>query len=390
MNGSHASLRHAAILLSSLPAPTVEGLLGTMDDPSAAKLRNAVGDLDLVPPDERCQVIEDFLAEFEAQSDRDHGNAPAASAETLDQPKKSRTTAIAPSDSVTNPPRFAFLHDTSAERLTDLLGGEQPQTVAVVVAHLPAQRAVALMQRLPPALRTEVLCRVAAFDEVDPDAIRVIEQEMETLLAGPHETVAVPPVGLTTVQAILAAAGDQQRGQWIADVSRADGSLAEHLDQGRPYLELPISAHRGDRSGGSAKAPENRGDRLPIETLALQTRKVLTEDKALVPEHPPPRLLGFADLEHLDDASLARVLQDCEPHTILLAMACARRTLVARLLNQVPASESRELQKRLRSLGPLLLSDVETSQQRLAQAANELASRGEISVHMQRSLSTTA
>ena len=69
---------------------------------------------------------------------------------------------------------------------------------------------------------------------------------------------------------------------------------------------------------------------------------------------------------------MARVLQDCDPQTIMLALACARQSFVTRLVKQLPARESRELQKRLRSVGPLLLSDVETAQQRLAEVKRML------------------
>ena len=156
---------------------------------------------------------------------------------------------------------------------------------------------------------------------------------------------------------------------------------------------MPAEQPQEPESGisSSSLAPSTAvtaGVKRAADRLAVQTRKVLVEDKAVVPEPQPSRLLAFPDLEHLDDAALARVLQDCDPHTIMLALACARQSFVTRLVKQLPVRESRELQKRLRSVGPLLLSDVETAQQRLAEVANELVSQGEITVQMKRHLLT--
>jgi flagellar motor switch protein FliG len=260
----------------------------------------------------------------------------------------------------------------------------------VVAAHLPVERVVGLLKGLPAALRANVLQRLATFDEVDTESVQAIEQEMELLLAEAQATFTEPPVGLTTVRRILAAAGTQESLQWVNELAGEDGALAEHLEDDMPP-EQTQEAEGGNSQGSlTSSNAGNAGVKKAADRLAVQTRKVLVEDKAVVPKPVPSNLLAFADLEHLDGAALARVLQDCDPHTIMLALACARQSFVARLVKQLPGRESRELQKRLRSIGPLLLSDVETAQQRLAEVANELVSRGEIAVQMKRHLLTMA
>ena len=386
MSSSHTSLRRAAILLTSLPARELDALLDEFDDSAQTRLRSAVERLDAVPNDEQCRVIEEFLAALESEV-QTAGASVQVHAGQLDRCETGGGTS---SRTNTDAPRFGFLNEASAESLADLLVKEQPQTVAVVAAPLPVERVVDLLKRLPSDVRASVLHRLATFDEIDAESVQAIEQEMELLLAESQATFSEPPVGLTTVRRILAAAGTQESLQWVNELAGEDGVLAEHLEDGMP-AEQPQEPESGISSSSLAPSTAvTAGVKRAADRLAVQTRKVLVEDKAVVPEPQPSRLLAFPDLEHLDDAALARVLQDCDPHTTMLALACARQSFVTRLVKQLPVRESRELQKRLRSVGPLLLSDVETAQQRLAEVANELVSQGEITVQMKRHLLTMA
>ena len=386
MSSSHTSLRRAAILLTSLPARELDALLDEFDDSAQTRLRSAVERLDAVPNDEQCRVIEEFLAALESEV-QTAGASVQVHAGQLDRCETGGGTS---SRTNTDAPRFGFLNEASAESLADLLVKEQPQTVAVVAAPLPVERVVDLLKRLPSDVRASVLHRLATFDEIDAESVQAIEQEMELLLAESQATFSEPPVGLTTVRRILAAAGTQESLQWVNELAGEDGVIAEHLEDGMP-AEQPQEPESGISSSSLAPSTAvNAGVKRAADRLAVQTRKVLVEDKAVVPEPQPSRLLAFPDLEHLDDAALARVLQDCDPHTTMLALACARQSFVTRLVKQLPVRESRELQKRLRSVGPLLLSDVETAQQRLAEVANELVSQGEITVQMKRHLLTMA
>ncbi|MBB76288.1 MAG: hypothetical protein CMJ75_17410 [Planctomycetaceae bacterium] len=387
MSSSHTSLRRAAILLTSLPAGELDAFLAELDEASQARLRTAVERLENVPSDEQCRVIEEFLTALESEV-----QAAGTSSEAVGTVRvgPSETSGDAASGLHVGAARFGFLSETPVESLARLLVKEQPQTVAVVAAHLPVERVVDLLKRLPAAFRASVLQRLATFDDVDVESVQAIEQEMELLLVEAQATFPEPPVGLTTVRRILAAAGTQESLQWVNELAGEDGALAEHLED-----EMPAERRQEPENGSglSSLTPSNAGSaggQKTADRLAVQTRKVLVEDKVVVPQPVPSRLLAFADLEYLDDEALARVLQDCDPHTIMLALACARQSFVTRLVKQLPGRESRELQKRLRSVGPLLLSDVETAQQRLAEAANELAARGEIVVQMKRHLLTMA
>src|SRR5262249_29673219 len=67
---------------------------------------------------------------------------------------------------------FRFLHETSPRALGRLLEREHPQTIAVVVSHLPSDRAAEVLAGLPAELQIEVARRLVDLDETDPEILR--------------------------------------------------------------------------------------------------------------------------------------------------------------------------------------------------------------------------
>src|SRR5262249_45340119 len=80
---------------------------------------------------------------------------------------------------------FSFLRRLDADELVGELEHERPQTLAVVVAHLPAGRSADLLSRLPSEARAEVLRRVAELGELDPMMVREVAQGLHRRLAQP-------------------------------------------------------------------------------------------------------------------------------------------------------------------------------------------------------------
>src|SRR5262249_27092483 len=75
------------------------------------------------------------------------------------------------------------LCDESTDSLTALLEHEQPQVIAVVVSHLPADRAAHLIHALDPSVQATVLRRLADLNETHPDVIREIERGLAVKLS---------------------------------------------------------------------------------------------------------------------------------------------------------------------------------------------------------------
>ena len=184
-------------------------------------------------------------------------------------------------------PRFHFLHEAPAESLSPYLEREHPQTIAVVVSHLPAGRAAQVLAALGTDLQLEVARRLVDLNETDPEILREVERGLES---------------------------------WICREVRGDGgrtagmaALLNILEKADPLTKENILAHLGGES-----------------------RQALTKAEPCEPAAPPP---AFADLERLDERPLGVVLAHAAPELLLLALAGASQGFAERAIALFPAAE---------------------------------------------------
>src|ERR687886_1077577 len=74
------------------------------------------------------------------------------------------------------PQRFAFARDSDPSQLAQFIGGEHPQTIALILSHLQATQAAQTMTHLAPELRTEVALRIATMDRTPPEVVEQVEE----------------------------------------------------------------------------------------------------------------------------------------------------------------------------------------------------------------------
>jgi flagellar motor switch protein FliG len=230
------------------------------------------------------------------------------------------------------PGPFGFLREAPPARLVSLLEREHPQTIALVISHLPADRAAEILAHLPADAQIAVARRLVDLDETDPQVLREVERGLESRL-GAEQVAARQSAGVAALANILGAAHPKTRHDILSNLARHDRELAGKLD---------------------------------------------------VPAGPPP---SFSDLERMDSASLGVVLHQAEPELLVLALAGATPRFAQRAMEIFGADRAAALRAALCNLGPTRLSDVEEAQARLAELARQLESRGEITPEMRGRLS---
>ena len=170
MTTPNSTLRKAAILIASLDETTARRLLNQMGPTQAARVRDAVAALDQINPIEQEQVISEFFrhnppsaAPIERgvelagslsrhsqaddhEDDHDHDTNNRGDDDHVGHGMDDATYTAIPSigSAVAGEPAnkpFRFLHGAKAEIVTPYLEREHPQTIAVVLSHLPAEKA---------------------------------------------------------------------------------------------------------------------------------------------------------------------------------------------------------------------------------------------------------
>lgn len=296
MSNPNKTLRKAAILVAALDARTADQLLEQMSPEQQALVRRLVVELGDVPPGEQQAVIDEFVG--------------------LGEPSISM-------QPYPDAPPFRFLHRAPGEKLTRILAGEHPQTVALVLSHLPADQAGDVLATLTGALQADVIRRLVELDEADPETLREVERGLQSRIFENTRYEQRRRAGVQAVTGILAAADPRVKRNILTNLAAHDHELAEQF-----------------------------------------TRQVFE----------------FVDLVHANDAALGEVLQTANADIVMLAFADASPALLDRMLGLLPSSDAKLLRKSLDTLGPTRLSDVAEAQRELARLARRLEARGRLTL----------
>lgn len=332
MDLSTRSLRKAAVLVASLEEHEAAALLRQMSPQQASLLREQVEQLGAVDAAEQNEVLEEFFRVGPLVTTEDSAGI------ELDTPLASSLGSLAadgpaadgrPAGEVP----FRCLDEATPEKLAPFLERERPQTIAVVLSHLTADRGAAVLANLPAELQAEVARRLVDLEETDAEVLRDVEAGLAAWLGSDMRGQQRQKAGLAALSGMLGAADLAARHEILANLARHDRRLADQLD-------LPVA---------------------------------------------PP--LSFADLGQLDSASLGVVLAHAPHELLVLALVAAAPSFVERATQLLGPDRAAPLQQALCNLGPTRLSDVEEAQRQLADLARQLERRGEIAPEIRRRLS---
>ncbi len=361
------SLRKAAVLIATLDERAAEALLQQMSTDDAAKVRSAMVELDSVSANERNLVLAEFMQ-------AKHGSPAASDDDGVDlmldpDVEAAAATTIAPPPPADryepiedHPSSFDFLADVETSAIAAVLSRELPQTVAVVVAHLPAERAAALLQQLSPALATEALERIAWLDQLSPEVQSDLARELRRLLAPHIRRSGMSSGRLPHLNAVLRAMDFRQRQRLVMQLGERNRPLLEQLGL---FPADPAAA-----SDQQVTAMRYRIDSHPSPAPARKTLSITADDEQ--------SWLTFDDLLQLDDRALRAVFAATETELALISLTGASPRLVARILKKLPAQDAALLRRRLEHPGPLRLRDVEQARSAVAAVASRLAHEGTI------------
>jgi flagellar motor switch protein FliG len=257
--------------------------------------------------------------------------------------------------------RFDFLENAPTHALVPHLAREHAQTIAVVLSHLPPERAAAVLAALPQKVQAETVERLSTLGETDPECVTVLKRELESWAAKRDGARNDHGRRRDMMAAILAAADAKSRGQILSNMKDHKAAVAKQFspqNEGRPMVKVaPAKPQAATVSVRAGEAPVRQPSLAPVPRVEVRL----------------PRI-EFDDLAQLDSRALSALLRQVEPNVLALALAGSREELVDRICEQMPKRTGREFRRQLRRLGPTRLSDVEGAQRAVAQiAARQLA-----------------
>jgi flagellar motor switch protein FliG len=317
----NAGVRKAAILVASLDPAAADALLDRLAPEQANLVRQAVMVLDEIETKERQRVLDEFRRIGPMVPDKSppgielDGAMSDIGPQSLAAPRDATNGRGFTSEASDAPP-FEFLSDAEHERLAQLLRGERPPTIALVLSHLPPRRAGEVLACFPPALGVEVVRRLADIENTDAETVRNVEQALESRWARQAAIEAGPAVGGPEAMGkILAACDPQMRGRILANLADHDRPLAERFGH-----------HE----------------------------------------------MAFDDVAQCDDPTILAILRAAEPETAQAALLGASPAVVERFLRAMPKKEAKRWRVKLDHPEPIRLSDVEEARRQIAALAQDI------------------
>jgi flagellar motor switch protein FliG len=145
-------------------------------------------------------------------------------------------------------------------------------------------------------------------------------------------------------------------------------------------LEREISGFEG-----ASQSQEMEGVDLAVQLFMNMDRTnesalldAIAEQDEEVADLIRERMFTFDDLLGVDDRGIQTVLRNIDNQTLVLALKGAEPEMLDKFLSNVSQRVSSSLMEDLETMGPVRLSEVESSQQKIANTARAMVDRGEI------------
>lgn len=309
----------AALLLSSLGVSTTQLIFTHMRDNDVKRLINAMSNVKKAPIWMIKRVLEEFYSELNEENDllfSDNSSRDfIVNALGEDRAKQLLGQIIDVGANQT----LESLELVDTRTLANFLINEHPQTIALIIAHLSAERKVDVLRRLPEGLQAEVVLRVANLDFVSPELIAQLDDILKTELS------------------TLGTIDTNQLGgvEPIADMLNLMDKNSEKNIMGRV----------------EEKDPE----------LAEEIRKLM---------------FVFEDLVYVDDRGIQALLKEVDQQKLVIALKTAPEDIKSKLFRNMSNRAATLLQEDLDALGPTKLSDVEKAQAEIVHKCKELEQQG--------------
>jgi flagellar motor switch protein FliG len=312
----------AAILLLSVGSEHAAAVMKFLPPEAVEEVTRELASLGRVPRHLQASVVEEFYNVSVASDKVGEGNLEFARAllkNSMD-PKQAEKVLGQIQTQVQRKP-FSFLQRAESENLLTFIQDEHPQTIALIICHMPHHKAAEIIGGLPMAKQLEVIKRVANMDQTNPDVIREVERGLESRLSSMLMQSMEKAGGVPTVSEIL--------------------NLADRATE-KSILE-----------GLEAEDPD----------LVEQIRRLM---------------FVFEDIKMVNDKGIQAVLKEVDNHELALALKTASEDLKNKIFGNMSERASGMIKEDMQYMGPVKVSDVEAAQQRVVDIVRRLEESGEV------------
>ena len=317
--------RKAAIVLMKLGKDAAAAVLAHMDADEVEAISAEIAELSVVDPDETRGVMDEFGDLLIARQHMLQGGIEYAREllrRSLGEARAEEALARLTAKAVQAP--FLFLHRADPAQLRSFISDEHPQVIALVLAHMPPEKASLVLSELSPELQGEVAHRIAVMDRANPETVRVVEAVLERRLSSVLHANDASRVGGV--------------GPLVSIINRADRSTERQIVEGLEAMDAELA------------------------------------------EEVRSRMFLFEDIVTLGDRDVQLVLRQVDTAALALALKGVPEQVRDKITSNLSERAAENVLEEVELLGPVRLTQVEEAQASIIRAIRALEESGEIVV----------
>jgi flagellar motor switch protein FliG len=317
-------IEKAAVLLISLGESDAAEILKHLGPKEVQRIGEAMSRLDNVPQSRVESVVSDFLDVVGDQTGIGINNDRYIRA-MLNQ-------ALGEDKAKTLIDRILFSTNTSgldtlrwmdARQVAEIIRFEHPQIQAVIVSYLEPDQAANVLSFFDDKVRLDIVMRVAALDQIQPQALQELNDMLESQFSGPRSTQLTRLGGVKSAANIMNFIDTQIEAELMDAIKESDEGLANQISD---------------------------------------------------------LMFVFDNLLDVEDRGIQVILREIQTDQLVVALKGADSQLQEKIFKNMSKRAAELLRDDLEAKGPVRISEVESAQKEILNVARRLADEGEITL----------
>ena len=315
----------AAILLMTLGEEKAARIIRLMDPEEVQSVGHAMTSLKDIPQEAIAGVLDGFVKQLGNQSGLSLGKEEflqKALVKSLGREKANNVLSQVFMNSEETK-GLESLRWMDPRAIYHVVQHEHPQIIAIVLTHLPRDKAGAVLDMLPDEIQTDVMVRVANLDTVHPAALKELDQILQQRFEKEPEVVVSKIGGIKVAAEILNTVSSETESRVFEALNEYNDDMSEQIQES---------------------------------------------------------MFVFENLLALDDRGMQLLLREVPQDKLVKALKGASLEIREKVFNNVSSTAAELMRDDLEAMGPIRLREVEEVQKEIMAVAQRLAEEGQIAL----------
>lgn len=318
-----SGVEKAAVLFISMGPEKSSKVLKLLPDPMIEKITYEIANITSVEPEIRDGILQEFVEMNQAREYIRQGGLDYARDILTRALGTQRAQNIIESSArlAMQKKPFAMARRTDPFQLLKTILNEHPQTIALILCFLQADKAAQILSNLPEEIKTDVALRIATMNKTSPAVIKRVEAILDNKLSNVVDNNFEAYGGVKTLVDILNAVNRSTEKNIIDEMGKENPELAEEIKES---------------------------------------------------------MFVFEDIITLDGTAIQRVLREIDNNDLALAIKGASLDVAEAIYKNMSKRAADTLKEDVEFLGPVRLVAVEEAQHKIVAVIRRLEEAGEI------------